>query len=97
MRWLAALLLLGLPVLGSALEVRPNPAKVDTAITRGLGFLAKDAVVWKNERKCVTCHHTALVILAMHEAKLRGHAVDGRVPFVTPSERRLVLQENEGD
>lgn len=76
MRLIAALVLLSLPILGSALEVQPKPANVDATITRGLGFLAKDAMTWKAEHNCVTCHHTALVVWSMREAKLRGHAVD---------------------
>src|SRR5437764_9992821 len=75
MRWIAGLILLSLPVLGSALEGRPKPANVDGTITRGLGFLSKDAMVWKAEHNCVTCHHTALVVWSMREAKQRGHAV----------------------
>src|SRR3954470_19356946 len=76
MRWIAALVLLAVPVLGSTLEVRPEPANVDTAITRGVGFLAKDALAWKKEHNCVSCHHAALVIWSMREAKQRGHAVE---------------------
>jgi len=76
MRWIAALVLLAVPVLGSTLEVRPEPANVDTAITRGVGFLARDALAWKKEHNCVSCHHAGLVIWSMREAKQRGHAVD---------------------
>jgi hypothetical protein len=76
MRWIAALVLLGFPVLGSALEARPKPVSVDTAITRGLDFLSRDALAWRKEHNCVSCHHAGLVIWSMREAKQRGHAVD---------------------
>ncbi len=50
--------------------------KVDAAIERGLAFLARDAVAWRNEHKCVSCHHAGLVVWAMREARLDGRAVD---------------------
>jgi hypothetical protein len=53
-----------------------EPSSVDGAIDRGLGFLVKDALAWKREHNCVSCHHAALVIWSMWEAKERGHAVD---------------------
>ena len=45
-------------------------------IDRGLSFLARDARAWKKEHNCASCHHAALVIWAMREAKGRGIAVD---------------------
>ena len=49
---------------------------VNASIDRGLAFLVKDALAWKEAHNCVSCHHAALVVWAMHEAKQRGHAVD---------------------
>jgi len=60
----------------SAQEPSPEPADVNTAIDRGLAFLARDALAWKKEHNCVSCHHASLVVWATREAKLRGHAVD---------------------
>src|SRR5215831_4574798 len=60
----------------SAQEPRAKPADVNATIDRGLAFLAKDALAWKKEYSCVSCHHASLVVWAMREAKLRGHAVD---------------------
>jgi hypothetical protein len=60
----------------SAQEPRPKPADVNATIGRGLAFLAKDALAWKKEHNCVSCHHASLVVWATREAKLRGHAVD---------------------
>ncbi|MEP6754429.1 MAG: prenyltransferase/squalene oxidase repeat-containing protein [Chthonomonadales bacterium] len=76
MRLIAAMALFGLPLLASAPEVRPKAANVNSTITRGLSFLAKDAMAWKKDHNCVSCHHAGLVIWSMREAKLRGHAVD---------------------
>src|SRR5207302_7628311 len=60
----------------SAQELRHKPADVDATINRGLAFLVKDALAWKSEHNCVSCHHAALVVWSMREAKQRGHAVD---------------------
>ena len=54
-------------------------AKVGAAIDRGLAFLTKDALAWKAEHNCASCHHASLVVWSMREAKRRGHAVDESV------------------
>ena len=63
---------------GIALADVPSaePTAAGAAIDRGLAFLVKDALAWKNEHNCVSCHHAALVIWSMREAKRRGHVVD---------------------
>jgi squalene cyclase len=74
--------LIALPVLFALLGVvcasdaRDKRSPVETTINRGLTFLVKDALAWKNTRKCVSCHHASLVVWSMREAKQRGHAVD---------------------
>ena len=60
----------------SAEDLPPKPSDVNATIDRGLAFLAKDALAWKNEHNCVSCHHAGLVVWSMREAKQRGHAVD---------------------
>src|SRR5262245_37511054 len=60
----------------SAQEPRPKPSDVRATIDRGLAFLARDALAWKKEHNCSSCHHASLVVWATREAKLRGHAVD---------------------
>ncbi len=70
---LAAALLAG-PV--SAQEFLHPPSEVVRTIDRGLAFLAKDAVAWKQKHNCVSCHHASLVIWALREARQRGNAVD---------------------
>ena len=52
---------------------------VKPAIARGLAFLVKDALAWKSQYHCVSCHHASLVIWSMREAERRGHVVDGRL------------------
>jgi hypothetical protein len=51
-------------------------SEVGAAVDRGLAFLVKDALAWKNEHNCASCHHAGLVICSMREAKLRGRVVD---------------------
>ena len=48
----------------SAQEPRPKPADVNATIDRGLAFLAKDALAWKKEHNCASCHHASLVVWA---------------------------------
>jgi hypothetical protein len=57
-------------------EPRPRQAKIDSAIDRGISFLQQDALAWKKEHNCVSCHHAALVVWAMREARQQGHPVD---------------------
>lgn len=77
MRIITAIIVVILP--GAVLAQDPRPSDVDATINRGLGFLAKDAMAWKSEHKCVSYHHAALVVWAMREATQRGRAVDAAV------------------
>ena len=54
-------------------------APTQQAIDRGLVFLARDAVAWNQEHHCASCHHAALIVWAMNEAKARGHTTDESV------------------
>src|SRR5262245_50735228 len=55
------------------------PSVVNATVDRGLAFLVKDALAWKKEHNCVSCHHAGLVIWSMWEAKQHGHTVDEHV------------------
>jgi hypothetical protein len=59
-----------------AQETSGPSSQVATAIDRGLSFLTTDALAWKKDHHCVSCHHASLVVWSMREAKARGHAVD---------------------
>ncbi|MBI1927185.1 terpene cyclase/mutase family protein [Candidatus Poribacteria bacterium] len=76
MRLIVAIVVFVLPAVASAQDVRPTPANLEATIERGLGFLVKDALAWKNKHNCVSCHHAGLVIWSMREAKQFGHAID---------------------
>lgn len=76
MRLIVALVVSVLPVGAFAQDVRAKPANVAATIDRGLAFLVKDALAWKNKHNCVSCHHAGLVVWSMREAKQFGHAVN---------------------
>lgn len=48
------------------------------AVERGLVFLEKDAVKWREERICATCHHGTMTVWALSEAKNQGYTVDAK-------------------
>jgi Squalene-hopene cyclase C-terminal domain len=64
---------------GSASAISQKSSDVEATIDRGLAFLTRDALDWRAEHNCVSCHHAGLVIWALHEAKQRGHVVDEAV------------------
>jgi hypothetical protein len=76
MRSIVTIAVVILSGVASAQEFRHNPSDVGATIDRGLAFLAKDAMAWKNEHNCVSCHHAGLAIWSMREAKRRGYTVD---------------------
>jgi hypothetical protein len=69
----ATVILMVLPIGAAAADPTSN---VKETINRGVAFLVKDALAWKKEHNCASCHHAALVIWSMREARQRGHAVD---------------------
>jgi hypothetical protein len=54
-------------------EEPKNPAHA--AAERGLKFVQADAVAWKKEKQCATCHHGTFTVWAFAEARKRGYAV----------------------
>lgn len=56
--------------------VRPNRQTIQRTVDRALRFVVKDAAKWRSERGCATCHHGAMTVWALSEAKFRGYAVD---------------------
>src|SRR5262245_43199391 len=49
------------------------------AIESGLKSLTEEAVNWKADRKCSSCHHVPMTIWTLNEAKRRGYMVDDKV------------------
>src|SRR5262245_8547801 len=56
-------------------DAGPTPQQAREAIERGLVFLEKDAVKWRKERDCATCHHGTMTVWAFAEAKNLGYPV----------------------
>ena len=56
-------------------EAARTPQQAQAAIQRGLGFLERDALKWRKERGCATCHHGTMTVWALSEAKAQGYAV----------------------
>jgi squalene-hopene/tetraprenyl-beta-curcumene cyclase len=74
MRRLSAIAtLVALPIGARAADPAPD---VERAINRGLTFLAKDNLAWKEKKKCAECHHAPFTIWALNEGKKRRYAVD---------------------
>jgi Squalene-hopene cyclase C-terminal domain len=55
-----------------------TPEQGQSAIERGLTFLKEDAVKWRKERQCATCHHGTMTVWALSEAKAQGYHVDAQ-------------------
>ncbi len=62
-----------------SVEARADDTDVRSVIDRGLTFLAKDNLAWKESKKCYECHHAPFTIWALNEAKNRGYSVDDKV------------------
>jgi Prenyltransferase and squalene oxidase repeat len=72
--------------------IAPAPAATRQAVERSLVFLEQDALKWRQERECSTCHHGAMTVWALTEAKERGYAVhaDTLTQMVAWTKARLV-------
>src|SRR5262245_49024262 len=56
-------------------ETAVTPQQGRRAVERGLDFLQQDAVKWRKERECATCHHGTMTVWALCEAKSQGYEV----------------------
>lgn len=56
-------------------KAAPTASEVRPSIERALTFLQKDAILWRDEHKCATCHHGAMTVWALSEARERGFTV----------------------
>lgn len=56
-----------------------TPEQARQAAERGLVFLQEDAVKWRNDKMCATCHHGTMTVWALAEAKHDGYAVKPEV------------------
>lgn len=70
------LLLLAAALPAAAGDAPPAEADVRAAIERSLPWLQAEGVKWLDEKKCISCHHGPFMLRTLHEARLRGLAVD---------------------
>lgn len=52
-----------------------TPQQARKAVERGLDFMQKDAIQWRKDKECSTCHHGTMTVWALSEAKSQGYAV----------------------
>lgn len=45
------------------------------AVEQGMAFLEKDAIKWRKEHQCSTCHHGTMTVWALSEARSQGYVV----------------------
>jgi hypothetical protein len=76
---------------GSSKAKPVSVQQIRRGVDRGLDFLVKDANKWRQEKKCVSCHHGAMTVWALSEAKRQGYAVasDAYSEFTKWTEERL--------
>jgi hypothetical protein len=53
-----------------------TPQQARKAVERALVFLDEDEKRWRQKHNCATCHHGAMAVWALTEAKKQGYAVD---------------------
>jgi hypothetical protein len=92
--FVAALTVFATSALTIAEGLGTEPSAVNATIDRGLTFLAKDALAWRDEHKCISCHHASLVVWSMREAKASGHAVDE--PFLADLTKWVAEASGDG-
>jgi hypothetical protein len=77
LRILLLLVLLAMLVFGGGVARADDQEAARGAISRAMTFLQQDAVKWRADRGCATCHHGTMTVWALGEAQAQGHAVDG--------------------
>ncbi len=60
---------------GKPTDALPPLQQARRAVERGLAFVEQDAVKWREDRKCSTCHHGAMTVWVLSEAKSQGYPV----------------------
>ena len=82
------------PELQARLATPATLQQARMAVERGLVFLQEDAVKWRTEHECASCHHGAMTVWGFTEAQNRGYAV-GAEPLVGIA-RLLARQNSDG-
>lgn len=63
----------------TAYSVEPTkkapPEQARKAVERALSFIESDAIKWRKEKTCATCHHGTFTVWVLSEAKNQGYPV----------------------
>ena len=86
--------LISLTLLVGTLRAEEAPVEVKPAIEKGLAFLAKEGVAWKETRKCSSCHQVPMALWSLNEGKKLGYAVDEKA--ITELTEWVVAQDDPG-
>jgi Prenyltransferase and squalene oxidase repeat len=54
----------------------PTLDEIKAAVTKSIALMESSAVVYRKERECFGCHHQAMPVLALTEARRRGFKID---------------------
>jgi hypothetical protein len=58
----------------------PHPVasrqQIEQAVDRAIGYLQTESASWMKTRNCAACHHAAMPLWALGEARRQGYAID---------------------
>jgi hypothetical protein len=74
----AALIGLSIGTWAAAAEPKAGVPEVRAAVTKGLGFLAREGEVWMEKKNCNGCHHLPELLWSHRLAMERGFPVDAK-------------------
>lgn len=57
-------------------EKQTTNTKPQQAIDRAIAFIKEDAINWRKDHECATCHHGTFTVWVLSEAQARGDAID---------------------
>src|SRR5436190_9782101 len=87
-------LFVSLTLIAGALRAEDASPEVKASIDKGLIYLAKEAMTWKEVRKCSSCHQVPMALWSLNEAKKLGYTVDEKA--ITDLTEWVVAQDDPG-
>lgn len=73
-RFLCLIFLIVLAQFGTAAE--PDPARLRQAVVKGISLIETSSAEYLKQRQCFSCHHQAMPVVMLSEAKKRGFEID---------------------
>jgi hypothetical protein len=62
--------------IAAAADNTPGPPPLRQTLDRALSFMATDSTAWRKKFGCATCHHGAMTVWVMNEARQQGWPID---------------------